>query len=243
MTWANRFRLLLGSIAVLAVVGALTVLFNQRQHEVTSTTASVAGARYPVGSDYAGTVTHVAVRPGQEVAAGAELLTVQSASLLHDLRQHLVNPSTLAYRVSPTGRITFTAPVAARVADLRTRTGAFVAAGGTLLNLDAVDSLYVQAKVSLTASDYGRLEKGAVVDVLLPNQREVQGRVSDIGVTTTSGRTQATLTVRGTGLQEGDQNGLIVPGTPVTATVHLRDDGPLAGVTEAAAGFLRHVGL
>lgn len=243
MTWRTRFRLFFGSIAVVALVGVLTVLFNQRQNEVTSTTATIAGARYPVGSDYAGTVTKVAVRAGQTVPAGTELLSVQSASLLRDLRERLVNSETLAYRVSRRGTITFTAPVSGRITDIRTQTGAFVGAGATLLTVDAVDSLYVQAKVSLTASDYGRLERGAAVDVLLPTQREVRGRVSEIGVTTTNGRTQAALTIRGTGLTEGDDNGLVVPGTPVTATVHLRDDGPLAGVTEAFTGFVRQIGL
>ena len=35
---------------------------------------------------------------------------------------------------------------------------------------------------------------------------------------------------------------LAVPGTPVSATLSLRDDGPLAGPTDAAFDFLRKIG-
>ena len=38
-------------------------------------------------------------------------------------------------------------------------------------------------------------------------------------------------------------SGLYRPGTPVVATLSLRDDGPLAGVSDSFRDFLRRMGL
>ncbi|MGN6444495.1 HlyD family efflux transporter periplasmic adaptor subunit [Amnibacterium sp.] len=243
MTWGNRFRLLLGGVLVLALTAALTVVFNQRQHSATSETAAITAVDYPVGSTYAGTVTKVAVQEGQQVQAGDPLVSVRSASLLHDLHQGLVTTKSLGYSVSSTGVIEFQSAVAGTVSGLQVRPGMFVQAGGTLLHVAKAGSLTVQAKVSLTPTDYGRLTRGAAVDLLLPNQQTVTGRVGDISVTTVGDRAIAQLEVQSSALVQGADDGLIEPGTPVTATVHLRDDGPLAGALDAGQALLRKVGL
>ena len=93
MTWSNRFRLLFGAIAVLVVIAGLTLVFNQRQHSAASETATLTAVDYPVGSTYPGTVTQVDVKEGQQVRMGDPLVSVRSASLLHDLRQGLVTTS------------------------------------------------------------------------------------------------------------------------------------------------------
>lgn len=243
MTWPNRLKLLVGSVAVLALVAGLTLLFNQRQHTVTTSAAAIAAAEYPVGSDYAGTVTAVHVKQGQTVRAGDRLVSVQSGALLHDLEQKVVTRAALGYTVSKKGLITFRAPVSGTVTGLQTRAGAFVAAGSALLTVDRAGSLFVTARVRLSPTDYARLHTGAPVDLMLPNQRTVTGHVSDIAVTTAEGVTQADLKVVSGALVEGGDNGLVVPGTPVTSSVHLRDDGPLAGVHDRVSAFLRRIGL
>jgi multidrug resistance efflux pump len=243
MTWGNRFRLLFGSIGVLVLVAALTLVFNQRQHTATSSTATIAAIDYPVGVTYSGTVTAVQVKDGDQVHAGDPLVSVRSASLLHDLRQNLVTPTSLGYSVTRNGTIRFTASVDGTVTGLTARVGAFVQAGSRLLTVAKASSLFVTAKVVLTAADYGRVAQGSVVDLLLPDQRSVQGRVRDISVTTVGDSAQAQLTVASTALTDGADNGIIQAGTPVTATVHLRDDGPLAGVADKGLALLRKVGL
>ena len=107
MTWGNRFRLLFGAIAVLVVLAGLTLVFNQRQHSATSETATLTAVDYPVGSTYPGTVTEVDVKEGQRVRSGDPLVSVRSASLLHDLRQGLVTAKSLGYTVSKSGVIQF----------------------------------------------------------------------------------------------------------------------------------------
>ena len=243
MTWLNRLRLLGGALCVLTAVAGLTLLFNQRQHQATSSSAAIAAVAYPVGSDYAGTVTQTFVEKGQTVAKGAPLLTVQSAQLLRDVRQKAITMTTDAYRVTESGAITFLAPVDGIVAATGTQLGGFVQAGSTLLTLDKADSLSVTAQYTLTPRDYERIGDQALVDLRLPNERVLAGRVSDITVSTENGRTQARITVASSGLTEGGDHGLIRPGTPVTAVLHLRDDGPLAGVEDQVRDFLQHVGL
>ena len=243
MTWGNRFRMLFGSLGVLVLVAGLTLVFNQRQHTATSQTATIKAVDYPVGSTYPGTVTRVEVQEGQRVRTGDPLVSVRSASLLHDLRQGLVNPSSLGYTVSRTGVIAFTSAVDGTVHGVKVRPGMFVQAGGSLVTVAKAGSLTVAAKMLLTPTDYGRLARGARVDLLLPNQRTVEGRVDDLSVTTAGDRALAQLVVASDRLTDGGEHGLIQAGTPVTATVHLRDDGPLAGVADSGLALLHKVGL
>ena len=126
---------------------------------------------------------------------------------------------------------------------LTVKPGMFVQAGGKLVTVSKAGSLTVAAKVSLTPTDYGRLTRGAAVDLLLPNQQTIPGKVGEIAVSTVGDRAVAQIQVTSDRLVDGGEGGLIQPGTPVTATVHLRDDGPLAGTVDAGRALLRKVGL
>lgn len=243
MTWGNRFRMLFGTLGVVVLVAGLTLVFNQRQHSATSETATITAVDYPVGSTYPGTVTQVAVKDGDVVRTGDPLVSVRSASLLHDLRQGLVTAKSLGYSVSRSGVISFESAVDGTVHGLKVRPGMFVQSGGTLVTVAKAGSLTVAAKVLLTPTDYGRLSRGANVDLLLPNQRTVEGRVDELSVTTTGDQALAQLVVSSDRLVDGSEDGLVQAGTPVTATVHLRDDGPLAGVADAGMALLQKVGL
>ncbi|WIB13747.1 hypothetical protein [Curtobacterium sp. MCPF17_052] len=44
-------------------------------------------------------------------------------------------------------------------------------------------------------------------------------------------------------LSASPSSGVTSPGTPVDATLHLRDDGRLSGVTDGFRDFLRQIGL
>jgi len=243
MTWRNRLRLLVGLLSVFVLVAGLTIVFTQRQAQVASTSASIEAERYPVGIDYGGTVIDRFVEAGSRVHAGQELFALQSSSLQADLADGLVKPDTVAYSVADGGIITLKASVDGTISDLTTERGSFVQAGQVLAMIDRSGSLFVSAEYALTPRDYARVEEGARVDILLPNQRQVNGRIESVEVQTAEGRAETTVRVASDQLVEGENNGLIARGTPVTATILLRDDGVLAGLGDGVSDFLRKIGL
>ena len=243
MTWANRLKLLLGLIVVVALVATFTLVFNQRQQRATSTSASIGAESYPVGTDYGGIVTRQYVKAGDTVEQGQKLFDVQSLRLQQDVAAGLVTATSAAYPVSRDGTATLVATVSGRISSIIVEQGAFAQAGAVLAHIDRAGTLYVTADFTLTARDYARISDGAAVQILLPNQRTLQGKVGRIEVQTVNGSAQSTIHVVSGQLVEGSDNGLVSPGTPVVATLHLRDDGILSGPSDALADLLRKIGL
>ena len=244
MTWANRLRLAVGFIAVLAIVLVATVALSVRQTEVSSSTASVKAMTYSVGSDYAGTVVDQKVKQGDTVTKGETLLTIQSAAVAAASAARGGIPVNESYTVGPGGMLTLKATEPGVIETMGTEIGGFVSAGSSLATVDRAQSLYVQAKFRLDPYDFSRVQKGARVDLVLPDQRQLTGTVSQIHVTTTSGgAASAEIRVISPQLALGKDNGLASPGTPVQATLRLRDDGLLGGLRVMAADFLQKLHL
>jgi len=106
-----------------------------------------------------------------------------------------------------------------------------VSAGSAIATIDQAGSLYVQAKFRLDPYDFSRIQKGARVDLVLPDQQQLSGEVSQVKVTTTSGgAASAEIKVTSSQLAKRASHELAAPGTPIQATLHLRDDGPLGGL-------------
>ncbi|MCU1576701.1 MAG: hypothetical protein JWP70_1405 [Leifsonia sp.] len=246
MTWGNRFRLLLGFVVVLAIVAGATLVLNQRQSQVASTTASIQSVSYTVGSDYAGTVVSQAVNQGDRVKKGQPLFTVQSATLLQALTGpsgQKVVPQSTAYTVSSDGMLTLVATEPGIVSTIGARVGSFISAGEGLATIDRSGSLYALAKFRVDSYDFSRIDQGASVELVLPNQQRVPGTVSVIRVQTIQGQADAEVEVKSSGLTYGAYNGLVQPGTPVNAIMHLRDNGPFAGVKVTFSNLLQQIGL
>jgi multidrug resistance efflux pump len=244
MTWANRIRLVIGLFAVLAIVLVCTLVLSVRQTEVTSASASVKALTYSVGSDFAGTVAELKVKEGDTVTKGEPLLTIQSAAVVTASAVKGGIPASPSYTVGKGGMLTLNATEAGVVEKLGVQAGGFVSAGSALATIDRAQSLYVQAKFHLDSYDFSRIQKGARVDLVMPDQRQVTGTVSQIRVTTTAdGTASAEVEVRTPQLKLGGDNGLGSPGTPVQATLRLRDDGPLGGLRVMFAQLLQKLHL
>lgn len=243
MTWSNRFRLFLGMIVVLAVVLGCTLVLSQRETQVDSRSASVKATTYSVGADYAGTVVTQKVNQGDTVKTGQPLLTIQSATLAAALAAKTKVPSSTAYTVTAPGLLTLIATQPGIVSQIGAHVGGFVSAGSALATIDRAGSLFVLADFQLDPYDFSRVQKGARVDLTLPNQEQLAGTVSRISVTTVSGKAEVSIEVRSAQLVRGTHNGLVMPGTPITATLHLRADGPLGGLKETFVSLLHTVGL
>ena len=241
MTWPNRLRLSLGLLLVLVLVATFTIVLNRRITQVTSASASIQALHLDIGTDYAGTVVRSSVEVGQEVTAGQTIVVVQSQALAHDLAIGLLSASAAPFTVTGDGTMIFTAPADGIITSLVAQEGTFVQAGDVLATLDRADSLYVSAEYSLDPRDYERIETGAAVSIVLPNQREISGTVESVEVRTAADRAESVITIASDDLERGEQNGLIAPGVPVLASIALRDDGVLAGVEQSATAFLRKV--
>ncbi|HHU37958.1 MAG TPA: efflux RND transporter periplasmic adaptor subunit [Propionibacterium sp.] len=244
MTWANRFRLLVGVTVILALMAALTLLYNQRQSRVASTTAAIDVPTAVVGSGYGGVVTLSSVELGQPVTAGQELFVVHSPDMLHAVSQGSDPQSNEAYRVdTEAGTITYTAVIDGQVTGLTATAGSYLPPGASLATLSADSPRTVLAEYVLEPTDYGRVERGAAVTVNLADDQQVEGTVSDVTVVTEDGQAVTRVRVEAPGLTDPRYEHLTRGGSPVQAVLSLRDDGILAGPTHEMLSFLTKIGL
>ena len=244
MTWTNRLRLLGGLLGVLALVAVLTIIFNQRQTQAQSLTATINTDAYDVGAGYGGTVLKQYVKENDSVDVGDKLFTMQSTAMQQDVANKVKVKGTDAYDVNTKkGTVTYKATVAGQVDQLGAKLGTTLTGGQSFARITVTGSQFVEAQYLLTPRDYERVSAGAPVSVLLPNNQKVQGTVSTIKVATEQGNAAAKIRVDSPELADASLSTLTRSGTPVVATVTLRDDGPLAGVGDAAFGFLRQIGL
>lgn len=244
MTWTNRFRLFGGILGVLLIVAVLTLIFNQRQTKATSLTATVAADSYDVGAAYGGTVIKQYVKDGDVVAKGQKLFTINSVPLQQDLSNGLQLQNSDAYDYDKkAGTLTYKATVAGQITDLQAKLGNSLGTGAPFATISIVNSQYVDAKFLLSPGDYARIEKGAAVDIVLPNNQIISGTVTTIVVTTDQSKALTDVRVDSKALSGAALANVNQAGTPVTASVHLRDDGPLAGVSDMTFAFLRQIGV
>jgi hypothetical protein len=244
MTWTNRLRLLGGLLTVLALVAVLTIVFNHRQTQAQSLTATIDTDAYDVGAGYGGTVLKQYVEENDSVSVGDKLFTMQSVAMQQDVANKVKVKSTEAYDVDiKKGTVTYKATVAGQVDQIVAKLGTTLTGGQSFARITVTGSQYVQAEYVLTPRDYERVQTGAAVSIVLPDNRKVDGTVSTIKVDTAGGNAAAKIRIDSPELADARLSTLTRTGTPVVATVRLRDDGPLAGVTDAGVGFLRHIGL
>lgn len=244
MTWMNRLRLFGGVLGVVVLVAALTLVFNQRQTKVASLSATVAADQYDLAASYGGTITKQYVDEGDSVAKGDKLFTVQSVALQQDVNQGLDIASTDAYQVdADKGLITYKAVIDGELSTLKAKLGNTLATGTPFATITVSNTQFVLADYLLSPRDYERVAKGATVSILLPNNSTVTGTVASTKVETNEGQAQTEVRVSSDELRDSDLAALTKPGTPVTATLHLRDDGPLAGVSDLAFDFLTKIGI
>lgn len=244
MTWTNRFRLIGGLLGVLALVAVLTIIFNQRQTQAQSLTATIGTDAYDVGAGYGGTVIEQDVKENDVVEVGDPLFTMQSPAMQQDVANKVKVKSTEAYTVNTKkGTITYLATVPGQVDVLRAKLGTTLTGGQSFARIVVTGSQFVQAQFLLTPRDYERVQTGADVSILLPNNQKVAGTVSTVKVATERGNAAAEIRVDSPDLTDPTLSTLTRTGTPVVATVRLRDDGPLAGVGDSAFAFLRKIGL
>ncbi len=241
MTWANRLKLLFGLVIVVVAVIAATLVFNQRQLRVDSTSATIAANEVNSGTDYGGYVTQTLVKPGDEVEAGDPMLVLESQDLANDIARGTLDAD--GATIMEDGTYTVSAPVDGIVASLEATTGSYTTPGSVLATVYEDGTMFIEAEFTMSPEAFGRIEDDAVVEWTLPDKESFTGSIERLEVETVDGDAEVTLEVSSDDLEWGADGGLMVAGTPLTSTLNLRDDGPLAGVTDAMADFAHRIGL
>lgn len=241
MTWANRLKLFAGLVLVLLLTAGATLVFNQRQMHVMSTSAQIAAQHHTVGTDYGGIVEDSFVSEGDSVTEGQRMFVVRSLQLERDIANGFVIPGQNS--VHSDGTLVIRASTDGVVSTIDPTEGSYVAPGSVLATIDANGSLFATALFILTPRDFARIEDGAPVDLRLPDNTAFSGMVTDLTVETIDGQAHVTAVVRSDGLASAEPAPLIKPGTPLDASLSLRSDGPLAGLHDALSDFARKIGL
>lgn len=244
MTWANRIKLWVGVVVIIALVAGLTLLFNQRQNQVLSAKANIQSSTSVVGSDYGGVVTQQFVERGADVKEGQPLFTLTSLSLQQDVANGIRPQSTPAYDVdADAGTVTYKAVATGYVDQMDALPGTFLPNGHQMATIVPRGERYVIADFAVEPSDYGRMEQGSPARIFLPNNQVIEGKAVNVSVLTTETGTVARVKIASDELTDPKLESLTRLGTPVSAAVELRDDGILSGPTQSMLEFLTRVGL
>lgn len=239
MTWTSRIRLLAGMLVVLVLAALATYQINETRGVAVSDSAQILAKTYGVGTPYSGLVVDQLVDVGDAVTTGQQLFVIDSATLQYDVKNGFARTSTEATQIDAEGRLVVLATGDGVVTEIASERGTFVQSATQLATVQRADSLYVQAEYTLTPKEYARVGDDATATVVLPNQRTITVHVSDVKVETIAGSAQAVLTLAGSSLVDGAQNGLVSAGTPVTAELELDNDGV---VTRTAASVKTYLG-
>jgi hypothetical protein len=238
VTWRTRLRLAAGLVVVTVAAAALTMLLNARNGVVDGRSAALAAESFPVGTDYSGTVTTQLVQLGDTVVAGQPMFELQSGALQRDLAQGLLDPGSVPYEIRGDGTLVLVATDAGRVDSLTYAVGSFVPANSVIATVQRAGSLFIEAEFLLTPQDYGRLTPDAVLDVVLPSNEQVSATVSRVQVETVDGTARTRVVAYSPDLAAATADGLFAVGTPVSVTLHLRNDGPVTDATEFLLGLV-----
>ena len=139
MTWTIRLRLAATLLVTLVVVAALVVIFNQRQHTIASTSATIVAPSVTVASNYDGTVIRSYVDVGSDVTKGEKLFEVSSVSLQQDLANDVKIADSDALRVDEeTGTLTYLATTDGTVTQIEVEPGQKVAEGDIVAIIESM---------------------------------------------------------------------------------------------------------
>ena len=239
MTLAGRLKLLVGLVVVLVVAAFATYHLNESRARAVADSAQIVARTYQVGTPYAGLVAEQKVEVGDTVKAGQPLFTIDSATLTYDLKTQQIRTTTEGTKVDDKGRLVVLASADGTVTKVERERGTFVPGSSQLATVQRAGTLYVQARFPLSAKEYARLQPRARVDVQLPNHRTVIGHAVGVDVQTTGGKAEALVKVSVPGLKDGAQGGVVSSGAPVTATMTLRNDGPVTRIADSVKSYVQ----
>ena len=234
---------------MVALVAALTLVFNQRRSQALSLTAQVVADQVTVGAQFGGVVVSQYVAEGDSRRRRATDLftvvvprTVGTAGEVVAAGPRCANAAYVVDPKKPT--VTYRALATGRAHRCRGTEGGFVQSGSALATITAVGSEYAMPSSGSRRATTGGSRAAPASTCSCPTTAASRATVRAVSVDD-RGRPGPD---RGDHRQRrparhGADAGSSMPGTPVSATLSLRDDGPLAGPTDAMVDFLRKIGV
>jgi len=169
---------------------------------------------------------------------------VSSVSLQQDLANGVKVASSDALTIDTTkGILTYKATISGTVTQVNAQEGSYLSATQPLAVITGDTGRVVEAQFLLTPREYALMEKGAAVTLRLPDNTAIAGVVDSALVATQQGQAVVTARITSDALNNRNLNLLATDGAPVSAVVRLRDEGFLAGPTDALRALLRKIGL
>lgn len=221
MTPNGRARLYTGIIVVFLIVGGLFIYLNYTMSRVVSQSAQLESNKYGVSIDYSGIIEKQYVEVGQKVKKGDELFEIKSASLAEALNTDRIQKSALLFELSKNGNIVVKASADGIVRTINFREGSYIPANSEAATIDIANSLYVMAKYRLRAADYARINRDNPVEVTLPDNTKMDGKVFDVSLVRNGEQVETIVKAR---LNQHDINTLAFSsGTPVESTWRLNN--------------------
>jgi multidrug resistance efflux pump len=221
MTAGGRTRLYTGILFVVILVAALFVYLNYTMSRVVSQSAQLESNAYGVSIDYSGIIEKQYVDVGQKVKKNDKLFEIKSSSLAEALNADRVQKSSLLFELTPSSNIIVKASADGVVRTVNFREGSYIPANAEAAKIDIADSLYVMAKYRLRAADYGRVNRGNMVEVTLPDNTKLEAKVFDVSLQRTGEQVDTIVKAR---FENQHINTVVfASGTPVETTWRLNN--------------------
>ena len=223
MTFRKFLSLLLGTALVLGAAGVGLVYTYGRAHTLHAREAVVESDISTVGTPFGGSIKSIAVRPGDHVSAGQEILRLQSATLQQALDTARFSPEGVGYHIEGDDVMVFTATAEGTVGRADHAVGSFVPANTEIATIEVAGTSRITARVPMTATDFARLPLGAPMTAVLPDRTEITAEVFDVQFDESTGATGDPVAVVRARSTDLDSAGTFTNGAPVEAEIRLDD--------------------
>ncbi len=235
MTWQTRIKLLLGVVAVLALVAVLSLRLDSEVRTVHAVEGELAAQDYDIGTDYSGVLVDQYVSPGDEVRPGDPLFALKSNRLRRDLDNGLIRPEDSTYSIRDKNTLEFIATAAGTVQRIEYMEGAFVPANSVIASVEVADSLYVTADFRLRPAEYALIREADEMTVTLPNGTTIPASITDVSVAAGDNIAHTAVRAEASDLSDEAPFGA---GTPVSTAIELPDHGLVSSMSDLVSGLL-----
>lgn len=235
MSVRRLITFVLGVAVILAVAALGLVRAFDRAHTLSADRAVIESDQTIIGTAFAGSISDVSVAPGDTVTKGQELFRLQSPTLQQARETSRFNAEGVGYTMKGDDVLIFQATGNGTIGSMSYGVGSFVPANTEITTITLHDSMRVQSEVTMDAADFGRMQLGSVVEVVMPDRSRVETAVYDIAFEDGDQGSHAVVRSRGPELARA---GSLLNGSPVTADIQLDDDEGLGAWTARQLGEL-----